>query len=99
VGSSGNFIIDKEKALIEVPEPGNYVLRVVNYASVTTEFTVTAGLYSVVGEDVFGDNLVESYTLSCEKPDGTVLETTPVVVDRGKTQKVDLKQCARAFRK
>ncbi len=99
VGSSGNFVIDKEKALIEVPEPGNYVLRVVNYASVTTEFTVTAGLYNVVGEEGFGGNLVESYTLSCEKPDGTVLETTAVVVDRGKTQKVDLKQCARVFRK
>ncbi|MBW3575916.1 MAG: zinc carboxypeptidase [Actinobacteria bacterium] len=99
VGSSGNFILDKEEALVELPEPGDYVLRVVNYASVSTEFTVTAGLYGLVGEDAFGDDLVESYTLSCETSAGRVLETTPVVVDRGKTQKVDLKECARAFRK
>jgi hypothetical protein len=99
VGSSGNFVLEKEEALVELPEPGDYVLRVVNYASVTTEFTVTAGLYGVVGDDVFGDDLVESYTLSCETPDGAVLETRPVVVDRGKTQKVDLKECARAFRR
>jgi hypothetical protein len=95
VGSSGNFILEKEEALVDLPEPGNYVFRVVNYASVTTTFTATAGLYGVIGEDVFGGNLIENYTLTCESPGGIVRETKPVVVDRGKTQRVDLKECGR----
>jgi hypothetical protein len=99
VGGSGNFILEKEEALVELPEPGNYVLRVINFASVTTTFTVTAGLYGVVGEDVFGGYVVESYKLTCERADGTVLQTTKVTVDRGRTQRVNLGDCVRRFRR
>jgi hypothetical protein len=98
VGSSGNFVNEKEEALVELPEPGDYVLRVVNYASVSPSFTLTAGLYGVVGEDVFGGDIVESYTLTCERPDGTVLETRTVTVDRGRTAKVNLNECSRRFK-
>jgi hypothetical protein len=97
VGSSGNFVLDKEEALIELPEPGNYVLRAINFATVTTTFTMTAGLYGVVGEDVFGGYVVESYKLTCERQDGTVLQTAGVTVDRGRTQKVNLGECSRRF--
>jgi Zinc carboxypeptidase len=97
VGSSGEFVGVKEETLIELPEPGNYVLRAINFASVTTTFTMTAGLYGVVGEDVFGGYVVESYKLTCERPDGTVLQTAAVTVDRGRTQKVDLGECVRRF--
>jgi hypothetical protein len=97
VGSSGNFVGEKEEALIELPEPGNYVLRAENYASVTTTFTMTARVFAFVGEDVFGGNIVESYTLTCEKPDGTVLQTATVTVDRGRTQRVDLAECLKRF--
>ncbi len=97
VGSSGNFITEKEEALIELPEAGNYVIRVINYASLTTSFTVKAGLYGVDHEDVFGGNIVESYSLSCERPDGTVLQKTTVTVDRGRTARVNLRDCSRAF--
>jgi hypothetical protein len=96
VGSSGNFILEKEEALVELPEPGNYVLRVINFASVTTTFTVTAGLYGVAGEDVFGGGIVESYTMTCERA-GTVLQTVKVAVDRGGTKKVNLNDCMRRF--
>jgi hypothetical protein len=72
---------------------------VVNFASVTTTFTVTAGVYGAVGEDVFGGNIVESYDLSCERPDGTVLQTAKVTVDRGRTQKVDLAECLKKFKR
>jgi hypothetical protein len=89
----------KEEALIELPEAGNYVIRVENFASVTTTFTVTAGLYGAVGEDVFGGNIVESYDLACAKPDGTVLQTVKVTVDRGRTQKLDLAECTRRFKR
>jgi hypothetical protein len=98
VGSSGNFVTEKEEALMELPEPGNYVIRVVNYASVTTTFTVTAGLYGITGEESTGGGIVESYTLTCERPNGTVLETTKVVVDRGRTKKVTLNDCLRRFK-
>jgi hypothetical protein len=99
VGSSGEFVGVKEEALIELPEAGNYVIRVENFASVTTTFTVTAGLYGAVGEDVFGGNIVESYDLSCARPDGTVLQTVKVTVDRGRTQKVDLGECTKRFKR
>ena len=97
VGSSGNFILEKEEALVELPESGQYVLRVVNFASATPSFTLTAGLHGVVGEDVFGGDIVESYRLTCERPDGTVLQTATVTVDRGRTKRLDLKDCQRRF--
>jgi hypothetical protein len=97
VGGSGNFILEKEEALVELPEPGNYVLRAINFASVTTTFTTTAGLYGVVGEDVFGGYVVESYKLTCERPDGAVLQTAKVTVDRGRTQRIALGECVRRF--
>jgi hypothetical protein len=98
VGSSGNFVTEKEQALIEMPEAGNYIIRAEDFASVTTTFTVTAGLYGAAGEDVFGGNIVESYDLTCERPDGTVLQRAKVTVDRGRTQRVDLKECSRKFK-
>jgi hypothetical protein len=99
VGSSGNFIAEKEEALVELPEPGSYVLRAINFASVTTTFTITAGLYGVEGEDVFGGYVVESYKLTCERSDGTVLETAKVTVDRGRTQRLNLPNCIRRFKR
>jgi hypothetical protein len=97
VGSSGEFVLSKEQALIELPEPGTYVLRTINFASVTPSFTLTAGLYGSAGEDVFGGGIVESYTLTCERPDGTVLQTAQVTVDRGRSLRLDLKDCTRRF--
>jgi hypothetical protein len=96
VGSGTNFVLEKEEVLVETPASGNYVLRVVNFASVTTTFTVTAGLYAV-DEQVTGGGIVESYTLTCERPNGTVLENVKVAVDRGKTKKVNLSECSRRF--
>ena len=95
VGSSGNAPGEKEAALIELPEVGEYVFRVINFASATPSFTITAGLFDHVGEKVFGDDLVESYTVRCEDSDGNVLQKLSVVVDRGETEKLDLGTCAR----
>lgn len=39
----------------------------------------------------------ESWTLTCARPDGTVLQTTKVSVDRGEQAQVDLKQCRQRF--
>ncbi|UOY01664.1 M14 family zinc carboxypeptidase [Blastococcus sp. PRF04-17] len=92
VGSSGNFVGEKERALLQDPDQGTYVLRVINFASVTPTWTLTAAGF--VAETSTVPGLVESWTLTCER-DGRVLERVPVVIDRGQQLKVDLKACGR----
>jgi hypothetical protein len=97
VGSSGNFVNEKERVEIAAPEPGDYVLRVINFASATPTYTVTATLFdSVVVSSEEVPALIENWTLSCEK-EGRVLQQVPVVIDRGQQQKVDLSTCARRW--
>jgi hypothetical protein len=99
VGSSGAFVGEKERAEIAAPEPGDYVLRVINFASTTPTYDLTATLFDstvVSSEEVPG--LIESWTLSCEV-DGKVLQQVPVIVDRGEQSKVDLSTCISKARK
>ena len=81
---------EKERVLLQNPQQGTYVLRVVNFASVAPTWTMTAALYDVAEQTVGG--LIESWTLLCEK-DGRVLARVPVVVDRGGQAKVNLRAC------
>jgi hypothetical protein len=92
VGSSGNFVGEKERVLLQDPELGTYVLRVVNFASLAPTWTLTASSFDTAIEGVTG--LVETWTMTCER-DGKVRERVPVVVDRGQRLKVDLKACGR----
>jgi hypothetical protein len=96
VASSGNFVGEKELATVDTPEAGTYVLRVINFASVSPDWTMTAGLYDTE-DTIVGDGLVENWTLTCERPDGTVLETQSVVVDRGQQVKPNLATCRSRF--
>jgi hypothetical protein len=96
VGSSGGFVGEKEAVLIESAEPGDYVARVINFASAGPTYTVTAATYAAGPDEVSG-GLVEAWTLTCSGPDGRVHERVDVVVDRGEGQRVDLKQCAAAL--
>ncbi|RBY88175.1 carboxypeptidase [Blastococcus sp. TBT05-19] len=91
-GSSGNSVAEKERVLLQDPAQGTYVLRVVNFASLTPSWTLDAALFEAESSTVPG--LVENWTLSCER-DGRVLEQVPVVVDRGQQLRVDLKACGR----
>ena len=98
VATSGNMPGEKESLEVAAPEPGTYVLRVVNYASATSTYDLTATLYdstTVSSEEVAG--LIETWTLTCEK-DGKVLETVPVIVDRGEQVKADLTKCIARWR-
>ncbi|MDQ4006707.1 MAG: carboxypeptidase [Actinomycetota bacterium] len=90
VGSSAGFVGVKERVLLETPEPATYVLRVSNFASVSPQWTLTAGLYDSFEQTVPG--LIENYTLTCEK-DGQILQQSPVIVDRGEHIKVGLRRC------
>jgi len=94
VGSSGNFVNEKEKATINAPTPGTYVLRVINFASVSPTYTLTASLFDATEQTTAP--LVEAWTLTCER-DGQVLQAVPVVVDRGQQVSVDLKECTRRW--
>ena len=97
VGSSGNFVNEKERAEIAAPETGDYVLRVINFASTAPTYTLTATLFDstlVDSKEVPG--LIENWTMTCEK-DGRVLQKESVVVDRGEQAKVDFSECARKF--
>ncbi len=96
VASSGNFVGEKELATLSSPKPGTYVLRVINFASVSPDWTMTAGLYDTT-DTIVGDGLVENWTLTCERPDGTVLDTQSVVVDRGQQVKPNLAACRAKF--
>jgi hypothetical protein len=96
VASSGNFVGEKELATVNSPKAGTYVLRVINFASVSPDWTMTAGLYDTT-DTIVGDGLVENWTLTCERPDGTVLTTQSVVVDRGQQVKPNLAACRSAY--
>ncbi len=93
VGSSGNFANEKERAEIAAPATGDYVLRVINYASTTATYDLTATLFDstvVSSKEVPG--LIENWTLTCEQ-NGSVLQQVPVIIDRGEQSKVDLGAC------
>ena len=99
VGSSGASVGEKERAEIGAPEPGDYVLRVINFASTTPTYDLSATLFDSVvvsSEEVPG--LIESWTLTCEK-DGRVLQQVPVIIDRGEQSKIDLSACINRSKK
>ena len=94
------FIRGGEKELVELADPvaGDYVLRVVNYTSVTPSYTLEAAVVrEVVTDRTVIAGKVERWTLTCEK-DGKVLEQVPVVVDRGQQVKADLRTCIARWR-
>jgi hypothetical protein len=90
VASSTNSIVDKERALVQTPEPGTYVLRVENYLSISPSWTMVASLFDQ--SVVTTQGLIGAWTLSCER-DGTVLEQVAVVVDRGAQAKAPFTRC------
>lgn len=92
VGSSGNLPGSDEQVEVQDAARGTYVLRVVNYASVSPSYTLTTGQYD--GRTVRTPGKREGYTLTCEKG-GKVLQRTQVVVARGQVRELDLGVCRR----
>lgn len=98
VDSSGNPPPMSESVSIEKPEPGSYVLRVINYQSVATTFHLSASTYPVHVTDVHPALVpFETWTLTCETPGGDVLQTTNVLVSRGDRVVIDLAPCRAAW--
>jgi Zinc carboxypeptidase len=94
VGSSGNFVGDKERVDINGAAAGTYVLRVINFASVSPSYTLTEELFNSVTRHTRGKR--ERYTLTCEK-NGTVLQTDRVYIPRGGVKWIDFSECRRKF--
>jgi hypothetical protein len=84
---------DYEETTIGEPTlvPGQkYVARIVNFAAVEPYTgTVTFG-----GPEPFQEAKTESWTLTCERPDGTVLSSQAVTIARGQCQTPDLSACS-----
>jgi hypothetical protein len=88
VASSGNPAGSCEQATLIQPRTGDYKAVVVLFAS------APATPYHLVNTHYVGDIKVtpgttEAYTMTCETPDGKVLETKDVTVGRGETAAVD----------
>lgn len=81
VGSSAGGTAD-ETAIAEDVAPGKYVLRVVNYTSPDFLYTGSFAVYGP-GPVNYRAGTKEAWVLSCERPDGTVVDTQKVFVDRG----------------
>ena len=94
VGSSGNTPGQKESTDVTQAAAGDYVLRVINFASATPSYTLTNELFESVTRHTQGKR--EKYVLTCEK-DGKVLQRSRVYIDRGKVKRLDLSKCSRRW--
>jgi hypothetical protein len=98
VGSSGNSVGDKEQVTLDDAAAGDYVLRVVNFASATPSYSLTAATYPTTVTKVHpASKPYETWALSCERPDGTVLQRVDVLVSRGDRVVIDLAACRQAW--
>jgi hypothetical protein len=92
VGSSGQGATNWEQSVVAEPalEPGGkYVVRVINWAAVEPY----SGTITYKGPEPYSAPQTESWTVTCERPDGTVMQRTDVVVARGERARVDFKRC------
>ena len=80
-GQSASATAD-EKIIRENVEPGEYVLRVVNWLAANPTYTGRFATFAA-GEVEQRARTPEAWTLTCERPDGAVLDTLKVIVDRG----------------
>ena len=92
VGTSGNAPGEKEEVQVVDAVAGTYVVRVVNYGSVSPSYTVEVGQYATRSTSTDGKR--EKYTLTCEV-DGRALATRKVFIDRGQVRRFDLERACR----
>jgi hypothetical protein len=87
VASSAGSSAD-ETLVYDYPEPGRYVVSVQNWLA-TDGWTGSAEVFGEVpGSEVVVPAGIEAWTVTCERPDGTVAGTEQVVVERGERKTV-----------
>ncbi len=95
VAQSGQGTTNFEEAVLGPdPAPGDYVVRVINYAAVEP----WTGTVTFAGPDALEPALKEAWTLTCETPQGVVRSARQVYVDRGERVSLDLRNDCRAKR-
>jgi hypothetical protein len=98
VGSSAQGNTREENATILFPEPGEYTVRVFNYDQVdgapVDDWTNGRITFGPPTPPVPG--VKESWTLTCERPDGSATRPQQVEVDRG--ERVDVGNACRLAR-
>jgi hypothetical protein len=92
IGTSGQGTTNFEQVVLGDPAPGDYVVRVINWAAVEP----WSGTVSFEGPDEFQPAETETWTLFCEDPDGTIRSARQVAIARGETRALDLRSaCTR----
>ena len=86
VGSSGQGTTAFEQVVLGDPAPGEYVVRVINYAGVEP----WTGTVTFEGPEAFQPARTETWTLFCEDPEGTIRSARQVLVERGERRDLDL---------
>ena len=86
VGSSGQSTTAFEQAVVADPA-GTYVVRVINWAAAEP----WQGTASFAGPEPYQAAQQETWTLSCEQPEGTVRSARQVFIDRGQRRAFDLR--------
>jgi Zinc carboxypeptidase len=93
VATSGQGATNFEEAVLSDPS-GSYVVRVINYAAVEP----WSGTVTFEGPEPYQEAQQETWTLSCEQPEGTVRSARQVFVDRGERRSLDLRRDCRIRR-
>jgi Zinc carboxypeptidase len=86
VATSGQGTTNFEEAVVADPA-GDYVVRVINYAAVEP----WSGEVTFEGPEPYQAAQQETWTLSCEQPEGTIRSARQVFVARGERRALDLR--------
>jgi Zinc carboxypeptidase/RTX calcium-binding nonapeptide repeat (4 copies) len=88
VGQSAQGTTNAESTTFAEPvlQPGNYVVRVINFAAVEPY----DGTVTFEGPDPHQPAQTETWGLSCEFPEGNVVGAQDVLINRGEQQTLDL---------
>ena len=96
VATSGNPPGQSEEAVLENPESGDYFVRVVNFlAAPGTPYTLSIKRQSAGPDTITITGKTEAWHMTCETPDGKVLESRDVTVWRGDVSTQDF-SCGQA---
>jgi Zinc carboxypeptidase len=93
VGQSAS-LADPEVAVLVDPVPGEYTVEVNNYQGGTADHDWTGRVTFEQPKPPIVTGIKEAWMLTCRKPDGDVVSTRKVVVDRGHTARIG-NACAR----
>ncbi len=92
-GSSGNAPPSFEQYTMSEPQAGTYVLKVIYYAAPLNDWEATIQPMASLPEQVVGTGETESFTFTCETPDGTVLASREITVARGQQLPIKAPEC------